>query len=517
LPLVDGPRLRSARSQCASQLRLTELALIDRLAAELPPPPKQRMTLVIDPFSPDPHPLIGTVLRGTYEVRGVIDIGGMGIVFEAEHVRLHRKVAIKVLPVHLAQEQKALLRFQREAELVSLLQHPNVVQIVDYDTTDRGEPYIVMEFLLGESLELRLAREPVLSLPLAVRLATQVASGLAAVHQALIVHRDLKPANIFLTELPAGGVHIKLLDFGIGKRLGGRQHLTGENDVMGTPDYMPPEQALGRTAHVDQRGDQYSLAVIVYEMLAGRGPFQGDMMEILEQVIGREAPPIEDLVPGLPAGVGPVLRRAMAKAPEERFETVVEFAEALSVAALNVGTSLRVEHSADVRKIAHSTLPVTREFGPPALDLPSGVRRADAHQWSAAMSGRPSHLQLLDVLDEAKKARSARDIDGAATLVELALSLAEALDDSEAAATLEREEALIEGSLEMRLGRRERALRLLPEPQERLALLPEEAFLLSRIDGVASAEEVLDLSPLPRLRTLRLLVRLMRQRLIGNE
>jgi len=476
------------------------------------------MALVIDPFSPDPHPLIGTVLRGTYEVHGVIDIGGMGIVFEAEHVRLHRKVAIKVLPVHLAQERKALLRFQREAELVSLLQHPHVVQIIDYDTTERGEPYIVMEFLLGESLELRLAREPVLPLSFVVRIATQVASGLAAVHQALIVHRDLKPANIFLTELPAAGVHIKLLDFGIGKRLGGRQHLTGENDVMGTPDYMPPEQAQGRTAHVDQRGDQYSLAVILYEMLAGRGPFQGDMMEILEQVIGREAPRIEELVPGLPAGVGPVLRRAMAKAPEQRFDTVVEFAEALSAAALHLGSPVNGNDcAADVEHIAHSTPRLTSALPMPVLDSRSAVQGADARQWSAAMSGHPSHLQLLDVLEEAKKARSARDIDGAAALVERALSLAEALGDSEAAAAVEREEALIEGSLEMRLGRRERALRLLPEPEERLALLPEEAFLLSRIDGVASAEEVLDLSPLPRLRSLRLLVRMIRQKLIGNE
>src|SRR3954453_2488834 len=113
------------------------------------------MALVIDPFSRDPHPLIGTVLRGTYEVRGVVDPGGMGIVFEAEQIRLRRKVAIKVLPVHLAQDPKALLRFQREAELVSLLQHPHVVQILDFDTTEQGEPYIVMEFLAGESLELR--------------------------------------------------------------------------------------------------------------------------------------------------------------------------------------------------------------------------------------------------------------------------------------------------------------------------------------------------------------------------
>jgi len=476
------------------------------------------MSLVIDPFSTAPHPLVGTVLRGTYEVRGVIDRGGMGIVFEAEQVRLHRKVAIKVLPVHLAQQRKALLRFQREAELVSLLQHPHVVQIVDFDVTEQGEPYIVMEFLTGESLELRLAREPVLSLAFAVRVASQVASGLAAVHQALIVHRDLKPANIFLTELPSAGTHIKLLDFGIGKRLGGQQSLTGENDVMGTPDYMPPEQALGRTAHVDQRGDQYSLAVIVYEMLAGRGPFLGDMMEILEQVIASEAPRIEDLVPSLPVGVGPVLRRAMAKEPGQRFDTVVEFANALGAAALKASAP-------DVNLSGNTTL---RLFSEPMLEparprtdatgnaTPSGIAKG-VRRVISPTPGMPSQARLLKSLEDAKKARSARDIDLAATLVERALSIADALGNPEAQAALEREEALIEGSLEMRLGRREGALRLLPQSEDPVSLLPEEAFLLSRIDGVASAEEVLDLSPLPRLRTLRLLVGLLRRQLIGND
>ncbi len=472
------------------------------------------MALVIDPFSSDPHPLIGAVLRGTYEVLRVVDRGGMGIVFEAEQVRLRRKVAIKILPVHLAQERKALLRFQREAELVSLLQHPHVVQIVDFDTTERGEPYIVMEYLAGESLELRLARQPVLPLDFVVRVANQVASGLAAVHQALIVHRDLKPANIFLTELPANGTHVKLLDFGIGKRLGGAQRLTGENDVMGTPDYMPPEQAQGRTAHVDQRGDQYSLAVIVYEMLAGRGPYQGDMMQILEQVIGSEPPRIEDWVPGLPAGVGPVLRRAMAKAPEQRFDTIAEFANALANAALLA--------TPQVVSAGHATLRLTSD--PDVLEPDSrghvsspGGGKARAHKVIATTPGPPSQLRLLKVLEDAKRARSARDIDLAAMHAEQALSIADALGNDEASAALAREEALIEGSLEMRLGRREGVLRLLSQPEDRVSLLPEEAFLLSRIDGVARAEEVVDLSPLPRLRTLRLLVRLLRQNLISNE
>jgi eukaryotic-like serine/threonine-protein kinase len=472
------------------------------------------MTLVMDPFPAAPHPLVGTVLRGTYEVRGVVDRGGMGVVFEAEQVRLRRKVAIKVLPVHLVQQPNALLRFQREAELVSSLQHPHVVQIVDFDVTEQGEPYIVMEFLVGESLESRLARDPVVPLAFAVRVAVQVASGLAAVHRELIVHRDLKPANIFLTELPAEGIHIKLLDFGLGKRKGGQQHLTGENDVMGTPDYMPPEQALGRTAHVDERGDQYSLAVIVYEMLAGHGPYHGDLMAVLEQVIGQEAPRIEDLVPGLPAGVGPVLRRAMAKAPDQRFDTVTEFANALSAATASQVAALSIASG-------NSTFQSTSAARPPGIDRElhatkdlAGVGGQDA---LPPVPSTPSQLRLLRSLEDARKARSARDIDLAAKFVERAMGIADVLGNREALAALEREEALIEGSLEMRLGPRDRPLRLLRQPATLISLLPEEAFLLSRIDGVASAEEVLDLSPLPRLRSLRLLVRMLRHKLISND
>ena len=441
------------------------------------------------------------MLRGTYEVKRLLARGGMGIVFEAEQVRLRRKVAIKVLPGHWAQESQALLRFQREAELVSMLQNPYVVQIVDFDTTEQGEPYIVMEYLSGESLELRLAREPVLPLDFVISVATQAAAGLAAVHGALIVHRDLKPANIFLTELATEGFHVKLLDFGIGKRLGGPQKLTGENDVMGTPDYMPPEQAQGKTAHVDQRGDQYSLAVIVYEMLAGRGPFQGDMMAVLEQVIASEPPPIESWVPGLPAGIGPVLRRAMSKDPSDRFDTIIDFASALARAAGHMSSFPSLAPSSNTA-LWRSSEPAVRGEQSPISTLPEG----------------PSLSRLARALEGAKRARSARDLDLAAKLVERALSIGDALGSAEAVAALEREEALVEGSLEVRLGRLDHTPRVLPPPAgERLSIIPEEAFLLSRIDGIANAGEVLELSPLPRLRTLRLLVRLLRRGLIENQ
>ncbi|HEY1532932.1 MAG TPA: serine/threonine-protein kinase [Polyangiaceae bacterium] len=474
------------------------------------------MSIVSDPLSTRPHPLVGTVLRGTYEVKRLLDRGGMGIVFEAEQVRLRRKVAIKILPGHLAQESQALLRFEREAELVSMLQNPHVVQIVDFDTTEDGEPYIVMEYLSGESLELRLARQPVLPLELSVRIATQVAAGLAAVHGALIVHRDLKPGNIFLTELPGDDFHVKLLDFGIGKRLGTPQGLTGENDVMGTPDYMPPEQAQGKTAHVDQRGDQYSLAVIVYEMLAGRNPFQGDMMAILEQVIASEAPPIESFVPTLPGEVGAVLRRAMAKEPSDRYQSITDFSSALASAANQPVLPSAPPPSSNTTLRLTSDPSVLAEAA--RRDRPTAGSRAAERSPISTMPEAPSVIRLTKALEGAKKARSARDVDLAAKLVERAMSIGDALGNSEAAAALEREEALIEGSLEVRLGRLEQPLRVLgPAPGERASLLPEEAFLLSRIDGVARADEVIDLSPLPRLRTLRLLVRLLRRGLISNE
>ncbi len=472
------------------------------------------LSIVSDPLSTQPHPLVGTLLRGTYEVKRLLDRGGMGIVFEAEQVRLRRKVAIKVLPGHLAQESQALRRFEREAELVSMLQNPYVVQIVDFDTTEAGEPYIVMEYLSGESLELRLARQPALPLELTIRIAMQVAAGLAAVHGALIVHRDLKPANIFLTELPGDGFHVKLLDFGIGKRIGAPQGLTGEYDVMGTPDYMPPEQALGKTAHVDQRGDQYSLAVIVYEMLAGRNPFQGDMMAILEQVIGSQAPSIESFVPTLPSGVGPVLRRAMAKEASDRFESITDFAGALASAASEPATAATPPSSnTTLRPTSGSVLHEGAR-----RERPTVGSRAPERSPISTMPEAPSMIRLSKTLESAKKARSARNLDLAAKLVERALSIGDALGNSEAAAALDREEALIEGSLEVRLGRLDHALSVLTPPAgERVSLLPEEAFLLSRVDGIASADEVIDLSPLPRLRTLRLLVRLLRRGLIGNE
>jgi serine/threonine protein kinase len=275
--------------------------------------------------------LIGRTLRDTYRILDLLDEGGMGIVFLAEHVRLHRRVAVKLLAGHLANQEQALARFQREAEVISQLQHPHIVSVLDFDRTDAGEPYLVMELLQGESLEERLARERLLPADEAVAVACQVADGLGAAHRASIVHRDLKPANVFLVYMDEEGAFVKLLDFGISKVASRSTHLTGEHEIVGTPNYMSPEQASGGTALVDHRGDQYSLAVITFEMLTGQLPFTGKTVpHLLQRVLSDPPPSLASTAPHLPQSLDPVLQRALSKQPAERYTHIGEFAAELA-------------------------------------------------------------------------------------------------------------------------------------------------------------------------------------------
>src|SRR5690606_21636597 len=299
-----------------------------------------------------PESLLGKTLGGAYQIRSQLDEGGMGLVYEAQHVRLKRSVAVKVMAGHLANDQNALARFTREAEIVSQLHHPHVVQVLDFDTTEDGRPYLVMELLKGLSLDAVMARSGLLDVSASIRIATQAASALSAAHQAGIVHRDLKPANIFLVDT-GEELFVKLLDFGISKKAGeearlGSTKLTGEFDILGTPEYMAPEQALGKTADVDARGDQYALAVILYEMLTGKVPFTADdVMELLQRVI-RDIPLAPSVLrPQLPAKIDQVILRAMAKSPQARFERIADFAHALedglglTTASIQPGATLR--------------------------------------------------------------------------------------------------------------------------------------------------------------------------------
>jgi serine/threonine protein kinase len=274
---------------------------------------------------------LGTELRDTYRLARLVGRGGMGEVFEATHARLPGRFAVKVLHPHCVADPKAIVRFRREAEITSGLRHPNIVAIIDFDYTPAGAPYLVMEYLEGGELARVIAEEAPLALERVLRIVDQIASALTAVHRRDIVHRDLKPQNVFLLRGErAGEEHVKLCDFGISKVRAASVALTGERVLLGTPQYMAPEQARG-TGEVDARADQFALAAIVYEMLTGRLAFPGDRVEIVVYRISHEEP--RPLGPPWGPELAAVLDRALAKDPAGRFPSVQDFATALRAAA----------------------------------------------------------------------------------------------------------------------------------------------------------------------------------------
>jgi serine/threonine protein kinase len=293
-------------------------------------------------------PLIGRVLRNTYRIVATLDEGGMGKLYRAEHLRLPRSVAVKFMARGLAVRPDALARFRREAEVISQLDHPHIVHILDFDTTEEGDLYIVMELLTGTTLSERVASSPKIMLGETVEVASQISSALMLAHASGIVHRDLKPDNVFLLSMTDQRTFVKLLDFGIstGKLVGTR--LTGKYAVLGTPEYMAPEQALDSST-TDHRADQWSLACIAYEMIAGRPPFQADsIMNLLSAVVSDAPPPLTDFISGVPLAVQDVVLRGLSKKPDERFSSIAEFAERLAAAA-NVHTPPPRERPAPAR------------------------------------------------------------------------------------------------------------------------------------------------------------------------
>jgi eukaryotic-like serine/threonine-protein kinase len=280
----------------------------------------------------------GLVLQDTYRLGPCIGRGGMGEVYEATHVRLPGRVAIKMLRPHLRTDEDARRRFCREAAIMSTLRHPHIIQIFDYNTSLDGAPYFAMEYLEGVDLQTRLAHARALPLPALVRIVEAVASALGAAHALGIVHRDLKPANIFLTRGEGrDDDFVKVLDFGISKSAGSSPSLCRALEIMGTPAFMSPEQALGRVDQIDARTDQFALAAITYAMLTGRAPFVGENpASLLYQVVHEQPPPVSDFVAWPAAEIQSVLDRALAKRREDRFDSVVEFGWALRLAAHSV-------------------------------------------------------------------------------------------------------------------------------------------------------------------------------------
>lgn len=280
-------------------------------------------------------PLVGVVLGGAYQLVGRIGEGGMGAVYEAHHLRLRKRVAVKVLSRAKAKDDEALARFQREAAVASRLGHPNLVSVLDFGSSSEGQPYLVMEFLEGEDLDRRIRRAGVLPLASAIRIARQVAAAVAAVHTKGIVHRDLTPANVFLVHVPGEPEFVKVLDFGVSKMKADQTRVTDASRTVGTPAYMSPEQAFGPTNTVDHRADQWALACIVWEMLSGHPPFCADDIDALFYQLRNLAPsPLGNEVPDLPPAVEPVLLHALGKQPSDRYPSIRDFMRELEIAAL---------------------------------------------------------------------------------------------------------------------------------------------------------------------------------------
>jgi len=274
----------------------------------------------------------GTVIAETYRIERRLGEGGMGVVFEAQHLRVPKRVAVKVLRSHPDGDQVA--RFRQEAEVTSRLQHDGIVDIIDFNTLPSGAAYIVMELLAGESLAHRMRDRSQMPVADVVPLLRQIASALHAAHCAGVVHRDLKPENVFLIKREQDGVYVdqvKLLDFGISKVHGSSVVRTAEDVVLGTPRYMAPEQALGFNDDVDPRCDQFALAVIAYEMLSGNVPFTAtNTTQVMFQIAYEAPPPLSEVAPHVPPAMVATIERAMSKQPGARFADLSQFVKELT-------------------------------------------------------------------------------------------------------------------------------------------------------------------------------------------
>jgi serine/threonine protein kinase len=266
------------------------------------------------------HALVGAVLDGSYRIEGLLGEGGMGAVYTATHLRLEKPVAVKVMARELTANAEALARFRREALVTSGLGHPHIVQVFDFSTTPTGEPFLVMEFLDGEDLDHRLRRVGRLPAADVVRMVKQVASALMATHNKGIVHRDLKPANIYLLEVAGETDFVKVLDFGISKVRSASTKLTRTSSIMGTPNYMSPEQAMGKSKTSTSAPTNGPWPASPGNVCRAKVRFVGENVpSILFQIVHEPPSSLLPKVAGLHPQVEEVLLRGLAKNKNDRF------------------------------------------------------------------------------------------------------------------------------------------------------------------------------------------------------
>ncbi|HUG52590.1 MAG TPA: serine/threonine-protein kinase [Vicinamibacteria bacterium] len=322
---------------------------------------------------------------GRYEILGKLGEGAMGVVYRARDAAIGRVVALKMLSAELGAEDELHHRFRREAEAIGRLSHPNIVTVYDLGQSE-GQLYMAMELLEGDDLRSIIERRMEIPLPDRVRILVQICDGLAYAHSRGVVHRDIKPANILVTS----NGRVKILDFGLA-RVATRATITRKGMILGTPDYMAPEQAMGKL--VDRRSDVFSSGSVFYEFLTGEKPFKGKTLHaVLFQIIQEEPDPLLTLNPELPTRLAWLVHRMLVKDPEKRYPTMDE-----------VGRDLQEMHVSLRRSRARSVLPQ-----PPAaageetrVRVREHVQRGRAHFEAGRMEPAVEAMTEALVLDPA--------------------------------------------------------------------------------------------------------------------
>jgi eukaryotic-like serine/threonine-protein kinase len=321
----------------------------------------------------DETDLCGIVIDGRYQVVERMAEGAMGVVYRGVRTKLNRAVAIKVMHAALPAAMAARERFEREANLMALLEHPHCVSVIDYGLHG-DKPYVVMELVRGRSLHELIAEQGRFAIPRATDIVRQVLSGLAHAHEHGIIHRDVKPANIMITPKAPLGVHVRLLDFGLARMYGSNGNLS-DGIAVGTPSYMAPEQCRGDK--LDERVDLYACGVVLFELVAGRKPFvANDPIEIVKKHLEQPPPRLKDVTTGAFGALEAVVARALAKAPGDRFPNAVAMSEAIDAAvggrALDDTTPGLPVHELGSREVA--LLSTSAQV---SITLDSAVRRRD--------------------------------------------------------------------------------------------------------------------------------------------
>jgi serine/threonine protein kinase len=325
------------------------------------------------PDQPDLY--IGTVLADKYQIISEVGRGGMSIVYKGRHALMDRTVAIKMLQAQLVSDQLSIKRFQQEAQAASCLAHPNVISVYDFGVSPNGQPYLVMDYLVGSSLSDIIRKDNHLEVSRALHIFIQACDALEHAHQKGVIHRDLKSSNIMLIEFEGKTDFVKVVDFGIAKLMpeSGKQpqNLTQTGEIFGSPIYMSPEQCMGHI--LDARSDIYSMGAMVHEALTGQPPLMGDtIIDTMQMHVSVIPQSVEEVRPDLefPPFLATIVLKALEKRAENRYQSMGEFADALRYVQQYEEYEGKTESQPSFEDRPQSTVPRTTSKGTSVSRLP---------------------------------------------------------------------------------------------------------------------------------------------------